>query len=265
MNPAQSSEVQGRLRDKVALVTGGASGIGRETALLFTREGARVAIGDIDLPGAGKAAAEVERLGAEPLVVSLDVTSETDWSEAIDRVQQTWGRFDILVNSVGITDDAPLRELSLKQWRHVLTTNLEGTFLGTAAALRAMASAGRGSIVNVASVSGIQASAGAAAYCASKAAVIQLSRVAALECAEAGHSIRVNCVVPGGVKTPMWEKSPLWPEISFTPEWKAPPEAPARKRFAQPIEVARAILFLASDEASYVSGSALVVDGSATA
>ncbi len=256
---------QGRLAGKAAIVTGAASGIGRSTALLFAREGAKVAVCDIDAEGAEEVASEIRKSRREGMALALDVTDEKAWASCIEKVQSVWGRLDILVNSAGIADEAPLTRLTTAQWRRVLSVNLEGTFLGIASAMRAMKATGRGSIVNVSSLSGVKASAGAAAYCASKAGVIQLTRVAALECANDGHNIRVNCVTPGGVKTPMWEKTPLWPGISTCEEWTAPADAPPLKRFAEPIEVARAILFLASDESSYVSGAALALDGGASA
>ncbi len=255
----------GRLADKIALITGAASGIGRSTALLFAREGAKVALGDVDVRRAEEVATEIREMHRECMVLSLDVIDETVWASSIETIQSVWGPLDLLVNSAGIADEAPLTELTTARWRRVLSVNLEGTFLGTAAAMRAMQSTGKGAIVNVSSLSGVKAQAGAAAYCVSKAGVIQLSRVAALECANDGHNIRVNCVTPGGVKTPMWEKTPLWPDISKSSEWTAPADAPPLNRFAEPIEVARAILFLASDEASYISGAVLALDGGATA
>lgn len=256
-----NSKGRDRLRDKVALVTGAASGIGRETALLFAREGAKVAATDIDRAGVEETAREIEAAGGSPLPIELDVTSEAAWKAAIRAVEAAWGTLTILVNCAGITDDAPLAELTLAQWRRVMATNLDGTFLGTAAAIKAMSPAGSGSIINVSSVSGLKASPGASAYCASKAAIIQLSKTAALECAQANNTIRVNCVVPGGVKTPMWEATPLWPHIASSAAWQAAPEATPLHRFAHPLEIAQAILFLASDEASFITGTALVVDG----
>ncbi len=256
---------RGRLQGKATLVTGAASGIGRATALLFAREGARVALGDLDSVGAEKVASRMRQDSHECLVLPLDVTSEDSWASGTKTILDTWTSLDVLINCAGICDDAPLTTLTVAQWRRVLAVNLDGTFLGTAAAIRAMSLQGQGSIVNVSSLSGVKACAGAAAYCASKAGVIQLSRVAALECADAGDNIRVNCVVPGGVKTPMWKTSSMWPEIATTEEWNAPPSVPPLKRFADPAEVARAILFLASDESSYISGAALAVDGGASA
>lgn len=256
---------QGRLAGKVALITGAASGIGRSTALLFAREGAKVALGDVDAQRAEDVASEIREMSGECKVLSLDVTDESAWASSVETIQSAWGRLDVLVNSAGIADEAPLTELTTAQWRRVLSVNLEGTFLGIAAAIRAMKSTGKGAIVNVSSLSGVKALAGGAAYCTSKAGVIQLSRVAALEGANDGLNIRVNCVTPGGVKTPMWEKTPLWPDISKSDEWTAPADAPPLKRFAEPIEVARAILFLASDESSYVSGAVLALDGGASA
>jgi NAD(P)-dependent dehydrogenase (short-subunit alcohol dehydrogenase family) len=250
---------------KVALVTGAASGIGRATAVRFAQCGARVAAADVNESGVRHTAEIVWSQNGECLAIGLDVTSAEDWNTVVGAVQDQWNGLDVLVNCAGISDDAPLVELALAQWRRVMSVNLDGTFLGTAAAMRAMAASGTGAIVNVSSLSGIKASAGAAAYCASKAAVIQLTRVAALEAAEAGHNIRVNCIVPGGVKTPMWEKTPLWPAIAETAEWQAPLSMPPLKRFATADEIAQAIIFLASEAASYISGAVLTVDGGASA
>lgn len=261
----QPGNGQGRLCDKIALITGAASGIGRETALLFAREGAKVAASDVNEKGVDETARAIDAAGGSSVSILLDVTSEAAWKAAMHAVEDAWGAPNILVNCAGITADAPLTELTLAQWRRVMATNLDGTFLGTAAAIKAMSPRGRGSIINVSSVSGMKASPGASAYCASKAAVIQLSKTAALECARANTTIRVNCVVPGGVKTPMWETTPMWPQIASTDAWEASIHTTPLHRFAHPLEIAQAILFLASDESSFITGTALVVDGGYTA
>lgn len=257
----QPQKNHGRLNEKVALVTGGASGIGRATALLFAREGAKVAVCDIDTEGAADVVRAIEAEGGVALALPLDVTQEAAWAAALGEITDTWGRFDVLVNNAGITDDAPLTELTLAQWRRVMAVNLDGAFLGTACAIKAMQASGKGAIVNVSSVAGIKASPGASAYCASKAAVLQLTKTAARECAKADLNIRVNSVAPGGVKTPIWEQTPFWPAITESDLWQAAPDATPLKRFAQPLEIAEAILFLASDAASFITGTTLVVDG----
>lgn len=262
---AKKESVYGRLHNKVTLITGAASGIGQQTALLFAREGAKVAASDINIKGSEDTAREIEAAGGLAISIKLDVTSETDWNSAIHEVEDRWGRLNVLVNCAGITDDAPLAELTLAQWRHVMSVNMEGTFLGTAAAIRFMTPSGTGSIINVSSASGIKASPGASAYCASKAAVIQFSKTAALECAQAKNTIRVNCVVPGGVKTPMWETTSMWPQIASSDAWEASIETAPLSRFANPLEIAQPILFLASDESSFITGTALIVDGGYTA
>src|SRR5262249_11234457 len=154
-----------------------------------------------------------------------------------------WGRLDVLVNSAGISAAGTVADTTLDEWRRVLAVKLDGGFLGTRAALRAMRATRRGRIVNVASVSRLRASPGACVYCASKSAVLHFTRSAALECANQGDHVRVNCVAPGAVKTPMWSKMPFWADVAAGEAWNAPPDAVPLKRFAEPDEVARAILF----------------------
>lgn len=253
-----------QLENKVALITGAASGIGKATALLFAAEGATVGLADID-PGMAQSVVQQTDCPSTHCVIPLDVTKEEQWSAAIQQIESHCGPPDILINSAGIAEEAPIVDLPLDQWHRVFSVNLDGAFLGMQAAIRAMASRRTGSIVNVSSLSGIKASAGAAAYCSSKAALIQLTKVGALECASQGLSIRVNAIAPGGVKTPMWEKTPLWPDISTSDSWTAPVTAPPLNRFAEPYEVAQVILFLASDAASYISGAVLPIDGGGSA
>ncbi len=258
-------EHRGRFAGKIALVTGAASGIGRATAILLAQEGARVAVTDVDGIGARAVSDAIAAAGGVALAHDLDVSSEAAWEAAMGAVERAWGPLDVLVNNAGIGGTKPIVESTLEDWRKVTAVNLDGVFLGVRAAIRSMRRTGRGSIVNVSSVAGIKATAVAAAYCASKAGVILLTKTAALECAKDGLAIRVNALAPGGVKTAIWKASGLLEEISKSPQWNAPPDAPATKRLAEPEEIARAIAFLASDEASYITGSVLTVDGGYTA
>ncbi|MEQ8763018.1 MAG: SDR family NAD(P)-dependent oxidoreductase [Planctomycetota bacterium] len=252
---------RGKLSGRVALITGAASGIGRAVASVFAGEGAQVILADLDSPGAEKAVAELKALGADAWATALDVTSEASWMSVIDRVLEACEKLDILVGSAGIADEASITELSLEQWRRVHSVNLDGAFIGLKTTLPVMRRAGRGVVIHVASLSGLKPAPGAAAYCSSKAALIRLTEVAAAECRDS--RIRINAVAPGGVKTPMWQKTPMWPEISQSAEWTAGPEAPPAGRFAEPEEIARAVLFLSSDDASYINGTALTLDGGA--
>ncbi|MEM7203079.1 MAG: glucose 1-dehydrogenase [Planctomycetota bacterium] len=256
----------GRVAQAIALVTGAASGIGRATALLLAREGAKVAVTDLDAAGAAATAGAITDAGGSALAHAIDVTEESAWPPLLDRIHDELGPPTIAVHSAGISFAKPLVEMTLAEWRRVMAVNLDGAFLATQAAVRAMRRArGKGAIVHVASASGLKASPGATAYCASKAGLIHLAKTAALECAQAGDRIRVNCVVPGGVKTPMWEGMANWNEMKQSAVWNANPDGPPGKRFAEPDEIAAAILFLASDESSYLTGSALVADGGYTA
>jgi 3(or 17)beta-hydroxysteroid dehydrogenase len=256
-----------RLTGKTALITGAASGIGKATAVLFASEGAKVAITDIDKEGADATASQISAQGGVAEAYHLNVTLEANWQQVVSEVATLWSRLDILVNNAGISFGKPITDMSLDEWRKVLTINLESVFLGTRQVAQIMRKNG-GSIVNVASASGIKASAGASAYCASKAAVQMFTKVAALEYAEA--NIRVNSVSPSGVITPMWESMEFWQTLK---EQTGSEEAALQtlsqgvplKRFAKSEEIAQAILYLASDESAFVTATDLVIDGGYTA
>lgn len=258
-----------RLEGKTALITGAASGIGGATALLFARQGARVAVTDLDGSGAEAVAARIlDEEGAARAGV-LDVRLEADWERAIGDVLEAWGALDVLVANAGVSFAGPVAEMSLEEWRDVHAVNLDGAFLGTKHAVRTMRDSGRGgSIVIVSSASGLKASPGASAYCSSKAAVRMFAKTVALECA--GEGIRVNTVHPAGVKTPMWEGMAFFQDLvrehgGTAGAWEALERTSPMGRFATPGEIAAGILYLASDEASYVTGSELVIDGGYTA
>lgn len=264
------NQKMGRVSGKVALVTGAACGIGRASALLLAKEGARVAVTDLAEAGCATVVDAITSAGGEALAIPLDVTSETAWQAALDRVLGAWDRLDIVVNNAGISAGRPVEETTLKEWRQVMAVNLDGVFLGTKHAVVAMRRGKGGSIVNVSSASGVKASAGASAYCASKAAILQFSKVVALECARRKDGIRVNTVLPAGVTTAMWEKMDFWPGLvaqqgGTQAAWQALASSTPLGRFATPEEIAQGILFLASDESSYMTGSELVIDGGFTA
>lgn len=264
------------LHEKTALITGAASGIGRATALSLGRAGARLCVTDIDEAGAEAVAAEVtalvegepRKLAAAPaLPLRLDVTEEADWEAAIDSAMDHWGRLDVLVANAGVTAGTPLTDTTLAEWRQVMAVNLDGVFLAIKHGARAMLKGGGGSIVVVGSASGIRAAPGAAVYSASKSAVAMLVRVTALELAR--QEIRVNAVSPSAVRTPMWQAMPFFRELvaerGEEEAWREVAQGTPMRRVAEPEEVARAITFLASDDASYITGVELPVDGGYTA
>lgn len=265
-----------RLLDRVALVTGAASGIGRATAIALGRAGARVCVTDRDTAGAEAVAADVaaltegspRKLSAAPAFGHrLDVTDESEWEAAMAAVLDRWGRLDVLVANAGISAAAPITDTSLEAWRRVTATNLDGAFLAVKHGARAMGDGEGGSIVVVGSASGIRAAPGAAAYSASKSAVAMLVRSAALELADDG--VRVNAVSPSAVRTPMWRAMPFFKEMiaehGEEGAWAVLAHGTPLGRVAEPEEVADAIVFLASDAASYITGVELPVDGGYTA
>ena len=254
---------RGRVEEKVAVITGAGSGIGRATATLLAIEGAKVVCADIDLGAAQSSVKMIAEEGGEATALKLDVADENAWESALDAVLGQYKRLDMLVNNAGISVSKPIVEMTLDEWRKVMAVNLDGVFLGTKHAIAVMMNGG--SIVNVASVSGITPSAGASNYCASKAAVRIFSKTAAIECADAKNGIRVNVVTPGGVKTPMWEKEEFFKalidEHGGTEEaYAAMAGDTPSHQFFSPEEVAQTILYLASDESSHLTGTEIVLD-----
>ncbi len=249
----------GRLDGKVAVVTGGASGIGAATLLRFAQEGARVAVLDLNKPEAA-AFAQVEAASAGAFFHEVDVRNEASIKTAMSAVLETFGQIDVLVNAAGVSSFGPVHVLETDEWDRALDINLKGSYLTSKYALPNMLERGTGSIVHIASVEGLVGISGQAAYNASKGGVVLLTKNMALDYSPAG--VRVNCVCPGGVETAMTA-------MLKTEGLRAIGEKLEKfhllGRFARPEEIANAILFLASDEASFVTGSSLVVDGGYTA
>ena len=214
---------------------------------------------DLNEPESAQVAEAICAGGGEALALRLDVTSETDWHAAMARILAEWGRLDIAVNCAGTAFAHPITDTSLADWRRVLATNLDSVFLGTRQAMNAMKQGG-GCIINIASAAGIKALSGNAAYGTSKAAIRFFTRIAALE--GAPQHIRVNSISPGAIATPMWESTDLWPkQVAETGGREAALKALVKDRgFAEPEEVAAAVLFLASNEARHVTGADFPVD-----
>ncbi|HWA63648.1 MAG TPA: glucose 1-dehydrogenase [Caulobacteraceae bacterium] len=253
----------GRVEGKVALVTGGASGLGAETARRLAREGAKVALTDL-AEDAGRAVAdEIAAAGGTAIFLVQDVADEARWTEVVQAVLDRFGRLDVLVNNAGVSGgQEPLLGGSFEAWRRVLSINLDGVFLGLKTVAPVMAEAGRGSIVNLSSILGKVGLPGAPAYCASKGGVLMLTKAAALELAPAG--VRVNSVHPGFIETPMVTNAFRQSENENEMRDMIVSRH-ALGRLGVPREIADAIVFLASDESSFMTGSELVVDGGYTA
>jgi cyclopentanol dehydrogenase len=247
-----------RLKGKVALISGGARGQGAAEARLFVGEGARVVIGDVLDDLCKKTADEINaKSGANSVVaLHLDVTRAADWRAAVDACERQFSGLDILVNNAGIANVKGIEETSEEEWDSIVNINQKGVWLGMKAAVPAMRRRGGGSIINISSIYGIIGSSGSAAYHGTKGAVRLLTKAAAVQYAP--DKIRVNSVHPGVILTPMVDVVPraeLQPLINMAP----------MKRGAQPEEVGWCVVFLASNEASFVTGAELVVDGGYTA
>ncbi len=242
---------------KVAVVTGAASGIGRATAAMLAAEGAAVLAVDVD-PRGEDAAREIEATGRRVAFVQADITEERECEAAISAALEVYGGVDILVNSAGVVRRATVVETSETDWDRLMNVNVKAIYLLSREALPQMIERGGGAIVNVGSGWGLAAGPRAAAYCASKGAVVQLTKAMAID--HAADGIRVNCVCPGDVDTPMLEQEASELDADQERFLREAASRPAG-RIGQPEEIARVVCFLAGDAAAYVNGTAVVVDG----
>jgi 3alpha(or 20beta)-hydroxysteroid dehydrogenase/cyclopentanol dehydrogenase len=248
-----------RLAGKVALISGGARGMGAVEARLFAKEGARVVIGDILDAEGRRVESDVRAAGGEALYAHLDVTSEADWQRAVAAAVSRFGKLDVLVNNAGIGGPGRVEDTTLAEWTRVMTVNATGVFLGSKAAIPALRAAGGGSIVNISSQLGLVGMENSSPqYQASKGAVRLLTKLTALQYAK--ERIRVNSVHPGPILTPMTEARRADPDLYRLMISRIP-----LGRYGEAEEVAYGVLYLASDESSFVTGSELVIDGGWTA
>ena len=251
-----------RLKDKVALVTGGALGLGRATVLLMAREGATIAVTYMRDDDGASAVAEVEKAGGTACFFHHNVSSEDDWIKVVDEAVAKYGRLDIFVNNAGIAIPGNAEDAALADWQRVISVNLDGVFLGTKHGIRGIKQGERGgSIINISSIEGLIGDPDLAAYNASKGGVRLLTKSAALHCARTGTGVRVNSIHPGFVWTPMVANGPG--------------DAEARRKalialhpvghLGEPDDIGWGAVYLASDEAKFITGSELVIDGGYTA
>ena len=247
-----------RLEGKVALITGAARGQGAAEARLFAQEGAKVLLADVSDPEGMAVAAEIAEAGGDAVYVHLDVTNEAEWDAAVQEAVSSFGKLDILVNNAGIWRRGHVIETSSEQWDDIMGVNAKGVFLGTKAAIPEMRKAGGGSIVNISSTAGLVGSKTSSAYSASKGAVRIFSKSTAVQYASEG--IRANSIHPGPIDTDMGDQ--VWPDVASR---DASIARTALSRIGTAQDIAYGALYLASDEASFVTGSELVIDGGVTA
>jgi NAD(P)-dependent dehydrogenase (short-subunit alcohol dehydrogenase family) len=257
----------GRVEGKIVLITGAAGGLGRAAALALAREGALVVATDLVAERGVELVAEIEAAGGRARFLTHDVTDEDAWRGVIEDVRATHRRLDVLVNNAGIGLSGAVVDMSLADWRRQTAVNLDGVFLGVKQALPLMRESGGGSIINVSSIAGIKASPNVSGYCATKGAVRLFTKSVALECAALKDGVRVNSLHPGIVETAIWDTligtgpegsnaRPRGATLAAMTEHAVPLGRPGL-----PEEVAAGVLWLASDESSYVTGTELVIDG----
>lgn len=241
-----------KLENKVAIITGAGSGIGKETALLFAREGARVVVADINEKGGSDTVEEIKRNGGDGFFVKLDASSRDQSKQMASEVLLRYGRIDVLINNAGIVQDALILKMTEEQWDRVINVNLKGVFNCIQAVAETMINQGSGVIINASSVVGLFGNVGQANYAAAKAGLIGLTKALAKELGKKG--VRVNAVAPGFIVTPMTSNVPE--KILEIMKEKTP-----LRRLGEPMDVAYAYLYLASDDAKFITGAVISVDG----
>jgi 3(or 17)beta-hydroxysteroid dehydrogenase len=254
-----------RVKGKVSLITGSASGIGKATASLLATEGAKVIVSDINIPSGKEVTRQIKGEGGEAIFIKLDVTIERDWINAIEKIITKFGKLDVLVNNAGIALIKSIEDMTLKDWRHLMSVNADGIFLGSKYAVGAMKKSGGGSIVNISSAAGIVGMMNSSGYCATKGAARLFTKAAAFECSKAGYNynIRVNSIHPNAIDTPMLQALDAMFKDSDA-KTKIESSIPVGHK-GQAIDVAYAVLYLASDESQYTTGAEFAIDGGWTA
>jgi len=247
-----------RLKDKIAIVTGGSMGIGQATSIRFAQEGAKVVVVDIAENEGYETVRMLQQYESGGVFIGGDVTKEADWQRVMNTVEEAYGRLDILFNNAGTNLFKPVIEITEAEWDRIITLNLKGVFFGAKHSLKLMLKTGGGSIINTASTTALIGLPNMPVYSASKGGVLALTRQLAADYAP--HNIRVNCVCPGVTLTPLVQKEM---DLGLATAEVLIHGVPMG-RFGKPSEIASAVLFLASDDASYVTGTALVVDGGRT-
>jgi 3(or 17)beta-hydroxysteroid dehydrogenase len=251
----------GRLDGKVAIITGGAKGIGEADARLFVAEGANVVITDVDVDNGKKLA---EELGDQVMFLEHDVREEDQWVSVIKTVVDRLGRLDVLVNNAGVVEIGNIETTTAEAWRFVNAVSADGTFFGCKHAIAAMRDSGGGSIVNMSSIAAMQGESYVTAYCAAKGAVEALSRAVAVYCAQTKTNIRCNSVHPAGIQTPMVADIPQKMMDAGMFDDSQPGVMPPASGIGEPNDVAYMVLYLASDESKFVNGTKMVVDNTVT-
>src|SRR6266404_3756934 len=255
----------GQVQDKVAIVTGGASGIGAACAATLAREGAKVIVTDLDDPRGQALVDKIGSDGGEAIYLQQDVSAEEGWPEIIEAAERHFGRLDVMIANAGIGILCRAVDMSLSDWRRQTAVNLDGVFLSVKYAVPAMRRAGGGSIIIMSSTAGLRGSAGLAGYCATKGGVRLFAKAVAMEYAAAGDRIRVNTVHPGVIDTPIWTKisASTGRNVPIDPNEVAKAGVPLG-RVGQAQDIANGVLFLASDASNYMTGAELVIDGGMT-
>jgi NAD(P)-dependent dehydrogenase (short-subunit alcohol dehydrogenase family) len=255
----------GQVEGKVAIVTGGASGIGAACAATLAREGAKVVITDIDDASAQAVVGKIVAAGGEAICLHQDVSIEEEWPGVIEATERRFGQLNVMMANAGIGILCKAIEMSLADWRRQTAINLDGVFLSVKYAVPAMRRAGGGSIIITSSVAGLRGSAGLAGYCATKGGVRLFAKAVAMECAAEGDGIRINTVHPGVIDTPIWTKisSSAGRNTPIDPNEVSKSGVPLG-RVGQAQDIANGVLFLASDASNYMTGAELVIDGGMT-